>query len=291
MYLYYFIYILYVIIFVLKLLIYPNDEKALAYLTLYHAILRQRQQMIPMRIDVMRDGIELRLNVEAFTTPRAYARPFSNLNSHELLENNIGLINPGAITSGEIHDIMRNFADTDGLIVDLRQYPNVPFLYELSGYLLDEVYPHAIFTTPVDSMPGVFGFTRTGISGPGAMWPYLPEESTFFYEKEVVLLMDTITASQPETTIMSLRNGPNVTVLGKNSMGANGNVVSLPLPGGFGLAFSGIGVYYPDGSQTQRIGLSPDIYVERTIVGVKEGIDEILETAIRFLLERRSYYR
>lgn len=47
--------------------------------------------------------------------------------------------------------------------------------------------------------------------------------------------------------------------------------------------FSGIGVYYPDGGETQRIGIVPDIKVKPTIKGIREGRDELLEKAIEII--------
>jgi C-terminal processing protease CtpA/Prc len=48
-------------------------------------------------------------------------------------------------------------------------------------------------------------------------------------------------------------------------------------------AISGIGVYYPDGTPTQRIGIIPDIEVKPTINGIREGKDELLEKAIEVI--------
>ena len=42
---------------------------------------------------------------------------------------------------------------------------------------------------------------------------------------------------------------------------------------------SGIGIYYPDGIETQRVGIVPDIEVHPTIEGIRQGRDEVLETA------------
>jgi hypothetical protein len=39
--------------------------------------------------------------------------------------------------------------------------------------------------------------------------------------------------------------------------GANGNVSSIPLPGGQRSMISGIGVFYPDKKPTQRVGIIP----------------------------------
>lgn len=82
---------------------------------------------------------------------------------------------------------------------------------------------------------------------------------------------------------MSLRTGENVTVLGSNSVGADGNVTYLPLLNGKNLTFTSLGVYTPEMGQTQRIGLSPDIEVYPTIQGIKEERDELMEAAIEYL--------
>jgi C-terminal processing protease CtpA/Prc len=46
---------------------------------------------------------------------------------------------------------------------------------------------------------------------------------------------------------------------------------------------SGIGVYYPDGKETQRVGIIPQIIVKPTIKGITEGRDEPLEKAIQII--------
>ena len=48
---------------------------------------------------------------------------------------------------------------------------------------------------------------------------------------------------------------------------------------------SGIGVYYPDGEETQRIGIVPDIEVKPTVEGIRTGRDELLERAIEEILK------
>ena len=48
---------------------------------------------------------------------------------------------------------------------------------------------------------------------------------------------------------------------------------------------SGIGVNYPNGTETQRVGIIPDLEVKPTIKGIREGKDELLDAAIRIILE------
>ncbi len=92
-----------------------------------------------------------------------------------------------------------------------------------------------------------------------------------------------LTQSQAEYTAMAFRAGNNTIIIGSTTAGADGNVSTISLPGGLKTGISGIGVYYPDGTQTQRIGIIPDIQVEPTINGIKEGKDEVLEMAIKLI--------
>lgn len=43
---------------------------------------------------------------------------------------------------------------------------------------------------------------------------------------------------------------------------------------------SGLGVFYPDGAPTQRVGVRVDVEVRPTIAGIRAGRDEVLEAAI-----------
>ncbi len=44
--------------------------------------------------------------------------------------------------------------------------------------------------------------------------------------------------------------------------------------------FTGLGTFYPDGRETQRIGIVPDIHVTPDIMSLSEGRDVVLETAL-----------
>jgi C-terminal processing protease CtpA/Prc len=46
---------------------------------------------------------------------------------------------------------------------------------------------------------------------------------------------------------------------------------------------SGNGIYYPDGRETQRTGIVPDIEVKPTVQGICEGRDELLEKAVEII--------
>jgi C-terminal processing protease CtpA/Prc len=101
------------------------------------------------------------------------------------------------------------------------------------------------------------------------------------YTGKVAILVDEASISQAEYTAMAFRAAGNAIVVGSTTMGADGNVSQIPLPGGLNTAISGIGVFYPDKKPTQRIGIIPDFEVKPTIAGIRAGRDEVLEEALR----------
>lgn len=99
------------------------------------------------------------------------------------------------------------------------------------------------------------------------------------------MLVDEVSQSQAEYTAMAFR-AAGATIVGSTTAGADGNVSPIPLPGGARAMISGIGVFYPDRSPTQRIGIIPDLEVRPTIEGIRAGRDEVLEAAVSHALGR-----
>lgn len=44
-----------------------------------------------------------------------------------------------------------------------------------------------------------------------------------------------------------------------------------------------LGVFYPDGSSTQRVGVKVDVHIAPTIEGIRAEIDEVLKKAIEVI--------
>ena len=104
-----------------------------------------------------------------------------------------------------------------------------------------------------------------------------------YYKGKIIILVNENTQSTGEFQAMAYRVHPNAVVVGSATAGADGNVSKFYLPGGIETWISGIGVYYPDGSETQRIGIVPDVEVKPTIQGIRERRDEVLEKAIELV--------
>lgn len=102
------------------------------------------------------------------------------------------------------------------------------------------------------------------------------------------MLVDETTQSLAEYTAMAFRAAPSATVIGSTTAGADGDDSSIVLPGGVTGGISGIGVFYPDQRQTQRVGIVPDVWARPTVEGVRGGRDEVLEAGIRIILHGRA---
>ena len=103
------------------------------------------------------------------------------------------------------------------------------------------------------------------------------------FKGDIIVLVDVLTFSQTETIAMAFRTNPNTKIIGSDTAGADGSAVSFIMPGGTIAFFTSWGIYYPDGSETQGIGIVPDIVVKPTLEGIKAGKDEVLLNAIELL--------
>jgi hypothetical protein len=96
--------------------------------------------------------------------------------------------------------------------------------------------------------------------------------------------MNEITQSRAEFTLMGFRAMGTILV-GSQTAGADGDVVTVPMPGNVIIYYTSLGVYYPDGKPTQRIGLVPDVEIKPTIAGIRAERDELLERGIKVITD------
>ncbi len=195
--------------------------------------------------------------------------------AYTVLNNNIGYICLFS-TRGEV---LPERLDVNGLIIDLRGYPNSIKNYWEYNMLFPKPMPFCKFTKVSGEYPGLFVFgdlVETGKLNPD------------YYKGKKVILVNEYTQSHAEFMVMKYKCAPNTIVLGSRTTGSDGNISQVDLPGGVGVIFTGLGVYYPDGGETQRVGIVPDIEIKPTIKGVREARDEVLEKAIELINE--NYY-
>jgi C-terminal processing protease CtpA/Prc len=103
------------------------------------------------------------------------------------------------------------------------------------------------------------------------------------YKGNVYVLVSEATQSEAEFLVMALQRNNKVKVVGSQSAGSDGNVQPFYFPGKIETVFTGLGIYYPDETPTQRRGIKIDVNVNQTLSGIAKGNDEILEKALSII--------
>ncbi|MCD0468099.1 S41 family peptidase [Flavobacterium sp. JAS] len=200
---------------------------------------------------------------------------FPDKEKWKLLKNNIGYIDVESINEKELPGVMKQFKNTTAIIYDARHYPQEPNIEEaLAEYLYPENKAYAKFIDVDLTYPGRFIWRedqKTGKTNPD------------YYKGKVIILENEFTQSHGEHLVMCLQAAPNATVIGSQTAGADGGVCKYEIIKGYNTVFTGFGIFYPNGKETQRIGIVPDIEIKPTILGIQQGKDEALERAILFV--------
>lgn len=229
-----------------------------------------------LHVAFKRDGKTKDLVLKTYNTKEIniYAKYERKDTSFRLIHKDIAYLNNGSIKKADLPEIWKAIAPTKGLIIDNRNYPSDFVIYDLGAYLMPGARPFVKITRGNRANPGQFCFEKTldiGMNNPN------------YYKGRVVILVNETSQSSSEFHAMGYRTHPNAIVIGSTTAGADGNVSRFQLPGGISSMISGIGIYYPDGGETQRVGIVPDIVVKPTIRGIKENRDEVLEKAIELI--------
>ncbi len=190
--------------------------------------------------------------------------------SYKFLNDSIGYVTLKSIKESDISKIKEAFKETKGIIIDIRNYPSTFVPFSLGSYFVSEATPFVKFSNGNINNPGEFSYTSN---------LEIPKPPVT-YQGKLVVLVNELSQSQAEYTAMAFKAGDHTTIIGSTTAGADGNVSTIMLPGGLRTMISGIGVYYPNGQETQRVGIVPDIVIKPTIHGIKQGRDEVLEKAI-----------
>lgn len=154
-----------------------------------------------------------------------------------------------------------------GIIIDLRYQIHTDIYNSLGSFFVKEPNPFVRFSNSSITHPGKFILL--------SLQKIQPASETF--TGKVVVFVNENTQSSMEYSAMSFKVGENTVILGSKTAEADGNMTNFNLPGGLLTSISGIGIYYPNGGQTQRIGIVPDIRVSRSIAGIVNKKDELLE--------------
>jgi len=191
----------------------------------------------------------------------------------KVLDGGIGYLFPGRYKNKDLPQIKKAFERTKGIIIDMRCYPSDFMPFTFVPYVKTGNAPFVKFAFGNIAQPGLFTVSKP-----------LTNAGTGEYKGKVVVIVNEQTQSQAEYTTMAFQSSANVKVLGSTTAGADGNVSGIVLPGGINTMISGLGILYPDNTQTQRKGVKIDYEMSPTVAGILAGRDELLEKAIQIVL-------
>ena len=214
-------------------------------------------------------------SVSSLYDPAQLAQP-----PFRLLADSVGYIYAGTFSREHLAEVVQTLPRTRALIIDLRTYPqnmDIALTALIGQSLRTEPVVAWQMVHPTLALPGLF-FRQE-------QWLYNGFEEgaarcTEPYKGRVILLVNESTQSNPEFQAMAFQSCPQTLTIGSPTSGADGDIVWIPLPGGLMTSFSGIGVLYPDGTQTQTVGVRLDVEVLPTAEGLQAGRDEVLERAL-----------
>ena len=208
----------------------------------------------------------------------------------EDLGNDIAIIRGGYFSNTDLphgdtekQEFSKNLKSKKAIIFDMRKYPN--------GGLFYYFIPMALGKTSFEFAK----YYKANIANPGTFVRqdgdelYLskdlkPDDNP--YQGKIIILTNENTQSRGEWYSMMLRQlNKNTTVIGSQTAGTDGDLKELNLPGGYRFIFTGNAIFYPDGKETQRIGIVPDIKFKPSVSEALDPNDAHLKRAIRYINE------
>ena len=200
----------------------------------------------------------------------------------QVLPSGYGYVDLDRLQGGEVDKMFETIKNAPAVIFDMRGYPNgtawaiAPRLTEKKNLVA------ALFSRPLLEATNLSS-SEAADSPSYSFAQRIPERQGEVYRGKVVVLINEDAISQSEHSCLFFETATDVTFIGTPTAGANGDVTTMVLPGNLTVSFSGHDVRHADGRQLQRVGIQPTIRVERTIRGVTEGRDELLDAAVKFL--------
>lgn len=152
----------------------------------------------------------------------------------------------------KMDSILSSASHKKAIVFDMRAYPDwggFPYHYIYKYFSPSENYFGKYYRPNLKNI-GTFTYKDYDY------FPSIPGKTIHSYKGKVYILVNPDTRSASEWYAMSLQKiFPQSLTIGQQTSGADGDLVKVKLPGDYLLEFTGNGIFYPDNSQTQQIGV------------------------------------
>lgn len=188
---------------------------------------------------------------------------------YQWINDSIAYIDTRYLTSANFNKNYKPIKKAKAIIIDLRCYPDNFIMAKMIDAFVPPSTSFAIVTYPDIRFPGMVRYHRQNIK----------MGSKNYFQGHTILLVNELTGSFSEYLTMALQQNPRTITVGRSTAGSNGNIVRMKFPGEIESWHSGVGIYYPDFTPTQRTGIKIDYIVEPDVTSVSKNIDVALEKA------------
>jgi len=189
--------------------------------------------------------------------------------SYTTLPCDIGYANLENLQPADVNTMYSDLQNKSAIIFDIRN-DAVNTIGQIADLIFPSTLPFANLMFPDTTYPGTFyyGYESIGSSNSSA------------YTGTVIILINEQTQSHDEYYSMIFGALPNTVKVGSHTAGADGNISYWNLSRDIYTGYTSLGVFYPNGDSTQRIGIVPDSVVYPTKAGIRHKDDEVLNKAL-----------
>jgi hypothetical protein len=186
----------------------------------------------------------------------------------------IWYVDVGRAGDADWKDALDRLTHAHGIVFDFRGYPKMSpdFLQHLTGTPLHSAQWH---------VPVILRPDREGMTFLSSAWNLEPAAPRL--TARLAFVTDGRAISYAESCLGIVEHYRLGAIVGGPTAGTNGNVNPFDLPGGYGVVWTGMQVLKHDGSRHHGVGILPTVPASRTLAGIREGRDELLEKAIALL--------
>lgn len=232
-----------------------------------------------MKLTINDTPIDIARNSDPYYMDRAIR---SNEKPYRQISDSIWYLNMSVIEMDSINNLLPPLTKCKAIICDARGYPrgNHEFITHLMQ--MDDT------TTSWMQVPQIIYPDHENIAGYfKANWiPMMKARKPYLGNKKIVYIIDGSAISYAESCLGYIEGYKLAILVGQPTAGTNGNINPFDLPGGYTISWTGMKVLKHNGSQHHGIGILPDVYVTKTIQGIKEGRDEFLDKAIELAKQK-----
>jgi C-terminal processing protease CtpA/Prc len=183
-------------------------------------------------------------------------------------------------TDAVMDSILKDASQKKAIVFDMRAYP------DWGGFIYHYVYK---YFSPKENYFGKY--YKPNLKNIGTFsyqdydyFPVISDKTTHLYKGKVFILVNADTRSASEWYSMSLQKiFPQSLTIGQQTSGADGDLVKVNLPGDYVLEFTGNGIFYPDNTQTQQVGIRINEFIKYKDQDILKSRDLEFERVLELL--------